>query len=201
MIKKRWINLALVTLCAFGNVLNAEIEQITVTWNAFKCQNTCIQQIEQHFTAIKAVRNFEMNPTAGSATMGWDNSESFSYEPFRYASAAVGIHIITMSVRVKGFVSHSGDDFFLNSDQDNTQFKLIGPIHTEAGRYTPNYNLATRPLPQSTKDKLLEIEKRRLPVIIEGPLFLPSRYPRTLITEQIKVIEPKEPEASGVRRR
>jgi hypothetical protein len=185
MQKRRWLSLLLLCLtCNQG--LHAEIEEIVVTWNAFKCQATCAQQIEQQLTGIKGVKNLKVNASSGAAVMQWDPRFPLSYEPFRYASAGVGIKIISMRVRVKGKISHDSGHVYIISEKDGTRFHLIGPIRPEQGRYVPKYSLETHPLPDDTKEQLLALEKAGKTVAISGPLFLPSFYPLTIVTEQIK---------------
>jgi len=166
--------------------LHAEIEQIRVSWNAFKCQTTCVQQIQQSLNAIKGVKSLKIDGPSGIANIEWDPTTPLNYEPFRYAAAAVGINI-DMRVSVKGIISHENENIFIISDKDQTRFLLIGPILVESGRYIPKYNLATHPLPTDIKEQLLDIERKRVSVVISGPLFLPAQYPLTLVTEHIKM--------------
>lgn len=186
MMRNKWrISLSFLFLVCFQH-LPAEIQELTISWNAFKCQSTCIQQIQKHFSTIKGIKNLNVNGSSGVADIEWDPNEPLSYEPFRYAAAAVGININTMRVRVKGRINHSGNNIFIISDKDGSRFHLIGPIYTESGRYTPKYNIDTHPLPQETIEQLLDIEREGHVIVISGPLFLPSHYPLTLVTEQIK---------------
>lgn len=186
MQKKKWISL-LLAFTAWTVPLKGEIEEIIINWNAFKCQESCVAQIEQNFSAIKEVSNFKIHPDIGSATMKWSTTQQFSYEPFRYAAAAVGIRISTMRVRVKGTVAQDSQNMYIVSSGDGTRFQLIGPLQTEPGRYIPNYSLTTHPLTPHLREKLIKAERNKLTVVISGPLFLPSKYPQVLIAEQIKV--------------
>jgi len=179
------INCLILFLC-FISELKAEIELITISWNAFKCQSTCIQSIEQNFSAIKGIKKLKIDAAAGTADIEWDPTIALDYQPFRYAAAAVGFNIVSMRVRVKGKISHQSGNMYLISDKDQSRFHLVGPIHIEEGRYIPKYNLETHPLPLRTKEQLLDIEREGSAVTISGPLFLPSHYPLTLVTEQIK---------------
>jgi copper chaperone CopZ len=183
-----WLSILLLCFTCIQEI-KAEIEEIVVTWNAFKCQPTCVEQIQQELSGIKGVKNLKINASAGAATMEWNSTYPLSYEPFRYASAAVGIKIISMRVRVKGKISHDSGHVYLISDRDGSRFHLIGPISTEPGRYIPKYNLDTHPLLEETKEQLLVVEKSGRSVVISGPLFLPSFYPLTLVTEQINIPE------------
>lgn len=188
MQRRGWLSLLFLCFtCTYE--LQAEIEELVVTWNAFKCQSTCVQQIERQLKGIQGVKELKANASSGTAVMTWDPLTPLSYEPFRYAAAAVGIRISTMRVRVKGKIAHDSNNFYIISDRDGTRFHLIGPIHTEPGRYTPKYNLDTHPLPVDTRENLLKIEKTGQSVIISGPLLLPSYYPLTIAVEQIQVPE------------
>lgn len=184
---KNWVNLLLLFLVCGGGPLQAEIEEIIITWNALLCQDYCTPLIDKNFGSIAGVKNLQINAPSGRATMGWDSRYPFSYEPFRYAAGSVGIRIKSMRVRVKGRVSYHNDNIDLISNEDNTHFLLIGPIQTEPGRYNPSYNFANRPLPLETRDKLLEAEKNRSTIVISGPLYLPSRYAPTLVVEQMRL--------------
>lgn len=185
MKKKQWISL-LLTFLAIGHVLEAEIEKIEMTWNSFKCQNSCVAQIEQNLRAIPQVKNLKVDAAEGAAFMSWAIDYPFSYEPFRYASAAVGIHISTLRVRVRGMVKHDSNHFYLVSAGDNTTFTLVGPLQTEPGRYSP-LNLSLHPLTPDIQGQLLEAEKTGSIIMISGPLYLPSHYNLILVTEQIKL--------------
>ena len=185
MKKIGWLGLFALLVCI--NSLPAEVEQIEIRWNAFKCLDTCVPLIQRNLLAIKHVTNLQINARSGTAVMGWNPNYPFTYEPFRLASSATGIHIDDVRIRVRGTIAHDGDNFYLVSDGDDARFLLIGPLRPESGRYIPNYSLATRPLSVTVKEQLLEAEKNQFTVVISGPLYLPRRYPRTLITEQIKV--------------
>lgn len=178
----------LLFLFSYAPWVQSEVEEIIVTWNAFKCQNICTPLIARNFSAIKEVNNLQINAPSGVAVMGWNPNYPFSYEPFRYASAAVGIRINSMRIRVRGTISHDEENIYLVSNGDNARFLLIGPIHPEPGRYLPIYSLATHPLSPEARERLLETERKQWTVVISGPLFLPSHYPRTLIAEQVQIL-------------
>lgn len=167
--------------------LLAEVQEVQVKWNAFKCIGPCVDSINQHLKAISNVSDVQINGQGGTAAMKWSPTFPFSYEPFRYAFAAAGgVTINEMRVRVNGTITHDSEHFFLHSTGDNGTFQLIGPIQAQPGRYIPK-NLASHPLMSETKDKLLAAEMNRLTVTVSGPLYLPSHWPNVLIAEQIKV--------------
>lgn len=177
-----WLSLLLIFLTSRD--VTAEIEEVTVTWNAFTCQGPCLALINQNFKGINGVKNLQVDPS-GTAVMKWDSAYPFTYEAFRYASKAVGIHIRTMRVKVKGKVLQEGKDLFLVSSKDNTRFFLIGPVKAEPGRYAPT-NIALHPLTPGMIDTLMDAEKRNSTISIEGPLFLPGYHKLALIAERIK---------------
>jgi hypothetical protein len=183
--RKWWIGLC--ALFVTVNFLQAEVEFIQIRWNAFKCLDICTPLIEKNLNAIRNVTNVQINARSGVATMGWSPNYPFSYEPFRLASSAAGIHIDDMRIRIRGTIGHDFDNFYLVSIGDDSRYLLLGPISTVPGRYIPKYNMASYPLSRDTKEQLLEAEKNGLTVVISGPLYLPSRYPHTLIAEQIKI--------------
>lgn len=167
--------------------LLAEVEEIQLRWNAISCLETCIPLLQRNLMGIKHGTNVQINGRSGVAVMGWNPNYPFSYEPFRAAFAATGVLILEMRVRVRGTITHDVDNFYLISNGDDARFLLIGPLHPEPGRYVPHYSLTSYPLTPNIKESLLRAERNQLTVIISGPLYLPEKYPRTLITERIKI--------------
>lgn len=176
---------------AIESSLIGEIELVQMRWNAFKCLDPCVALVEQNLRAILAASDFQINGVTGTAAMKWDPKTPFSYEPFRLAAGAIGFKIIEMRVRVRGKVTHEGDNVFLISRGDGTRFMLIGPIQTQPGRYTPRYNLAVHPLTPQMKEQLLQVEKDGSEVLLSGPLYLPSHWSHVLIAEQV-IVNPDE---------
>lgn len=184
MIKKF---LSVLLLLAISAHLNAEVEMIQIKWNAFKCLNICTSLIQDNLNAIRSVSNVQIDPRTGVAVMDWDPKSPFSYEPFRYAAGAVGIKIDDMRIRIRGTIVRDGSNLFLVSAGDGARFLLIGPIKTQPGRYVPRYSLESHPLAPGVQEELLNAERNNFTVVIAGPLYLPSHWPRVLITEQIKI--------------
>lgn len=183
---RRLLWTSIFSLVAFGQALQAEVEEIVIRWNASTCLETCIPLLGKSLAAIASVNNLQMNGRSGTAVMGWNPNQPFSYEPFRLASSAAGVRILDMRVRVRGTIAHDSDNFYLVSIGDNARFLLIGPIQANGSNYVPYYNLLTHPLTGPVVAKLLEAERNQQTVSISGPLFLPTHYPRTLVAEQIK---------------
>lgn len=174
------------TLLIWISTLQAEVEEIIIRWNAILCLETCIPRLEENLKAIKHINNLQINSRSGTAVMGWNPNETFTYPPFRLASAAVGIHFSDIRLRVRGTITHDVDNYYLISTGDGGRFLIIGPLLVEPGRYTPN-NIITHPLTAQMKFQLDDAEQKKQTVTISGPLFFPSHYPRTIIAEQIKI--------------
>lgn len=172
--------------------LQSEVKRIEITWNALKCQNSCIEQIETAFKAIKEVKNFKMIPVEGTASMNWDTNAPFSYDPFRYASAAVGITIDTMRLVVAGTLSHEGEAFYLTSHPDGTKLQLLGPIRTEGDRYIIVNNTGNYAFSPQQREELLNFELHDSQVVVSGPMYLPYYKPNILIMEKIQLEKRKE---------
>lgn len=166
--------------------LKSEIKQIQITWNTFKCQMSCIELIQKNFSAIKEIRNFNMSSNNGMATMNWNPYLPFSYEPFRYAAAAVGISIDSMRLVVTGTISHGGETIFLTSHPEESRFQLLPPLHTESGRQTINRNVENYIFSPELRRKLLDFEQAESIVTVSGPMYMPYYRPNILIIENIK---------------
>lgn len=187
MQNKRTI-LILLALC-LNVFLTAEVEEIILRWNAITCYDTCAPLLERNLLAIKSVRHLQMNARSGVATMGWDPNDPFSYPPFRYASAAAGVTLLDIRLRIRGQIIHDADRYYLTSIGSGERFWILGPLIVEPGRYTPP-NVESHRLSAQMKLKLMEAEQLRATVVISGPLLFPYyKYPRTIVAEQIEVPE------------
>lgn len=167
-------------------MLQGEVVQVIVKWNAAICLNACTPGLEKNLTAIKAVRDLQINSRAGMAIMGWSPTIQFSYEPFNLATRMVGIRVSDIRVKVRGTIAHDAENFYLVSLGDSSRFRLIGPILPNPDQYTIRQNPETHPLAPSLVTQLLNAEKNQELVTVEGPLFEPNRYTLILITEQTK---------------
>ncbi len=183
-------SLVFISLPVLHLFLHGEIEQVTLSWNAFVCQKPCVDQLQQLLSATKGVKDLQVNSSAGTADLKWDSAFQFSYEPFRYVAGGIGLNFTAIKVRIKGTIVHDSGHLYLISDQDGSRFHLIGPIKTEPGRYTPKYNIETHPLPDDVKAQLFEIQRNGQSIVITGPLYLPAYYPLTLIISQISKPKP-----------
>lgn len=184
---KKFTKFLLILILLIGNSIYAEVEQIQMSWNSLACLDVCVPLLSRNLNAIKHANNVEINGFKGTAVLGWNPNYPFSYEPFRAAFAATGILIRDMRIRVRGTIAHDVNNFYLISNGDDARFLLIGPLLPEAGRYVPKYNLVSYPLSPAMKEEFLNAEQNQYTVIISGPLFLPEKYPRTLICEQVKI--------------
>ncbi len=170
-------------------LLIAEVEEIILRWNAITCYEICVPRLEENLRAIKAVRHLQMNGRSGVATMGWDPNHPFSYPPFQFASAAAGVKLLDIRLRVRGQIIQDANHYYLTSIGDGERFWIIGPLIVEPGRYTSR-NVESHPLPTLMKLRLSAAEEEGQTVVIVGPLLFPFyKYPRTLIAEQIEVPE------------
>lgn len=180
-------NLIFILILIIRNDLYSELEEIQLNWNAIACLETCIPLLERNLRAITPGRDLQINGHQGVARMSWNPDYPFSYEPFRAAFAATGILVREMRVRVRGTIRHDMNNFYLHSTGDGALYVLLGPLNPEPGRYVPKYNIVSYPLSLRLKEELLDAEKNQYTVIISGPLFMPEKYPRTLISEKVQV--------------
>ncbi|MDP3684297.1 MAG: hypothetical protein Q8S01_10230 [Ignavibacteria bacterium] len=168
--------------------LVAEVEEVILRWNAVLCLETCVPGIERNLAGIRQVSNLQINGRSGIATMGWNPSYPFSYEPFRLAMSAAGIAILDMRLRIRGTITHDSNNVYLISNGDGARFRLLGALVVDQGRYIPRYSMETHPLPPSVKAQLLDAELKGYTVIISGPMYLPAQYPLIITAEQIKIL-------------
>lgn len=175
-------------LFSVSSLLQGEVEEVTIRWNAMKCLDICVPGIQRNLSGIREVSNLQINDRSGIAVMRWSPNYPFSYEPFRLAMSAAGIAVLDMRLRVRGTISHDVENFYLTSTGDGARFLILGPILVESARYVPRYNPATHPLTGPVKEQLLEAEQKNDTVVISGPLYLPTQYPRTIMAEQIRIL-------------
>jgi hypothetical protein len=189
MKKIRWITLFVILF--FGNSLVAEIVQIEIRWNAFKCLDVCIPRVVENLKAIPQVSNIQTDAQSGSAVMQWNPGYPFTYEPFRLASSSAGIRFEEIILHVRGTISHTLDNFYLNSAGDRTPYLLVGPNQPTLGHHLSRFNRnpVNRPLTEEVKKQLLETEQEGSEVVVSGPLFFPKlQTPLTLVAEKIQIL-------------
>ncbi len=175
----------------FSSFLQAEIVNIVIKWNAFSCANICVSSLQNNLRSINGITDLVINPMAGVAEIEWNPRIPFNFYSFSIASRTIGIRINDVRLRVKGTIFHVGNNIFLNSLGDGSQFLLLGPIQPQASTYIIQQNVASHPISAELREKLLDAERRQEIVTVEGPLFEPYRYNLTLEIEQIDIPPPK----------
>lgn len=173
--------------------LSAEIQQVMITWAPQICQAPCAAGLQKYLSEIPEVAHADINQANGSATLTWKSDKPYSFSPINFATRVIGIpHILTARIRVRGTITHSQNTFHIISVGDNTAIQLLSPIQPQTGQYTIQHSLDTHNLAPETKEKLLELEREKKVVIIEGPIFEAVRltYP-AMIIQSIKNDEKK----------
>ena len=176
-------------LFLFSQKSSAEVERIMISWNTVICDGICNQRIRTSLLKIKPVVDVQINDTQGVANLLWDSKYPFEYEPFRFAAGEAGIRFNDMRLKVKGKIVTNDKNIFLISDIDLARFLLIGPTKIDPYRYVVPNNIASHPIPAQMEAQLLNARDLNQSVLISGPLFLPRTYDRTLIIEQIQILQ------------
>lgn len=177
-------------LTALSLTLNAEISKVSVKWlNPSICQDGCVNDMAKQFGVMNGAAEVIINQGAGQVDIRWKPRTVFSYYQLNTAMRMVGPSINTITVSVRGTVSHSGNNFSLESLGDNTRFNLLGPVDPKMNQYTVTHNTDNRPISEDVRKKLLDAEKYFEVVEIEGPLLDPWRYQTLyLVTEKVNTI-------------
>lgn len=178
--------LLMMFILCYEVLLHGDVQEITIKWNAFTCDNYCVPRIESSLKGIRQINNLHIDGPSGAATMGWDPNYPFAYEPFYYAMSLTGVSINDLRMKVRGRIVSDPNDFYLISSGDLARFLLIGPIRVQKDRYVPK-NIASHGFDAATKMQLYHAQDNDLEVTVTGPLYLPTQYPRTLVAEQIKI--------------
>lgn len=169
-------------------LLQAEIQQVTISWTANLCRTECVKNLYTQLGSIPSVKEVRINQGAGKAFIFLKPNAPFSFAPFNAAMQMVGLSIIDIRVRAKGPIVNQGQDYILLSSGDNTPFTLINPVIPERNDYVVQYNAGAvnRRLSPSNVQKFEDAKKSREIATIEGPLFLPERSPPILlVVEQV----------------
>lgn len=175
------------------NRINAEIQEVSLTWTAGLCHAQCIKNLEMQFRRIPSVQEVQINEGAGKATLKLKKNMPYSFAPFNQAMELVGLSIIDIRVIATGQISNVGQDFVLISTGDNTTFTLINPIIPERSGYVVQYNAGAvnRKLSPAMVQQMEDAKKSKQIATIQGPLFFPERSPpNLLVIEQIRFNNP-----------
>lgn len=176
--------------------LQAQIEQVTFTWQTPLCPVSCEQALNKQLSKINGVAQVSIPPGSGSALLVWKPNVAFSFFPLNAATRMVGIRIHDVHLKVKGTIDGGNNTSLrLRSVGDNTVFNLISPpqapLATDA---VALYNPQAYPLSPTVREQLAEPQRVRKPVTIEGMLLEPERGPPLyLVVEKVTLDEKKKP--------
>jgi hypothetical protein len=203
MFKSLLITSALTLLC-LRLELQAEVEQVILTWNPIPCNYACPKNLQDRLQKAKGVASVDMQASDGRAIMVWDTHIPFSFVPLNFALRYVGVREKSLRVKVSGYVHGSGANYSITSRGDNTNFVLFNrAVPANPPQYNNLYNPTNRVLSKDQIAKLEDAKKGKQVVVIEGPIFMPERSPPDplqLVIENISIEAPKEkPKASPLK--
>lgn len=168
--------------------LQAEIEIVTVKWNPYLCIQNCPSLLVREFKKTQGVDQITINEAQGQADITWRPNVPFTFQQINIPTRMIGIRPHDMRVRARGTISHTDRTVTLTSSGDGTQFLLLGPITPSVTNQVIQHNIQNNPLPADRRDQLINAERQKQTVTIEGPLFAPQRSPPLmLIVEQLQV--------------
>lgn len=172
--------------------LYGEIQWVSIQWTAGLCRESCVKGLNGQFSRIDGVSEIRINQDAGQATLIWKPNAPFLYTQVRNAMAMIGLYVRSMRIKVRGTLIHDRNTVVLVSLGDNTRFVLRGPITPSPDRMVQKYSMYSHPLSAELSGELLDVERAKKLIIIEGPLFEPERAPPLqLIVERKQVVEPE----------
>lgn len=167
--------------------LQAEIQNVTITYQAALCIDQCPALLEKEFLKIPGVQKVQVLGQAGQVELRWKPDSPFSLSPINTAMRMVGPRLKMVYVTVKGQIRSYGDTITLVSDGDGTTFNLVNRISPNPNQYFEQYNIDTRAIPPALRDELLTYERNRNAVVIQGPLFQPERIiPLQLVVQYLQ---------------
>lgn len=179
--------LTLIALAALYLPLQAEIQNVTITYQAALCIDQCPALLEKEFLKIPGVQQAQVLGQAGQVELRWKPNVPFSFSPINTAMRMVGPRLKMVHVTVKGRIHSNGNTIIIVSDGDGTSFNLVNRISPNPNQYFEQYNIDTRALPPALRDELLDLERNRETVVISGPLFQPERViPLQLVVEYLQ---------------
>jgi hypothetical protein len=187
----RFIRLFLSFVALSPWTLLAEIEWVTVDWNAGVCDEACVGRIQQHLASLYSVTKVEIDRSGTMAKLTWRPNQPFDYKKIEYAVAWVGVGLRNIGIKVRGTVTHDSSNYYLTSIGDRGRFILLeGAPHPNSGGelYTLGNPLAY-PLTSVTRDKLRTTEVNSQVVTIEGYLLMFWRLPLYLIVTKLSVAD------------
>lgn len=174
--------------------LQAEIEKVTIRWTALLCKGACPRLLEKEFRKINGVKEIAIDQGGGQLTLTWKEKIPFQYTSVNTAMHMVGLSIRDIRIRVKGSIKHTGDNFYIVSEGDNTRFDLLNPVIPNPGGQAAEFNASARKLTPALRQQLLQGEVEKQIATIEGPVFMPERMtvPTQIIIDQLSFNSPTE---------
>lgn len=156
---------------------HAEIETVTVRWTEALCDKGCADLVATHLRKLQGADVVKVNQSSGTADIQWKKDRPFNFYDINMAMRTVGPRIKDVRMKVKGTVVQDGKSFILISSGDNTRFILLGPIQASTRQYSVQYNPVAHPLTPQMQSLLIDAQKQKTIVTIDGPLFEPFRAP------------------------
>lgn len=180
-------------LCSiFYTDLRSEIEQITIRWTAQLCNGNCSKLLEKELRKVRGIDEIAIDQGSGQATLTWSKKIPFQYTSLNTAMHMVGLSMRDIRIKVSGSIKHSGDNFYIVSDGDNTRFDLVNPVTPRPYGQANEFNAYARKLSPALKKELLDGETQKLKATIEGPVFMPERMtvPTQIVVDKLNFIKP-----------
>ncbi len=174
----------------FFSQASAQVEEAVIRWTPGVCTASCAAGIRTQLNKINGVSEISVNENQGQAVLKYNKGARFSLDQITLAMQMMGIWTEEIHLKVTGTVRQAGQDLFLASSGDGTQFLLLGQARPFPGQppnvYVDQYNTANRALPDDVRKLLLDKATQKQEVIITGPIFQPERAPPLmLIVENI----------------
>lgn len=176
----------------FNVPVQAEIQQITIRWTAPLCQETCTKLLMNEFRKIHGVAEIYIDQGSGQATLTWKERMPFEFTSVNTAMRMVGLSIRDIRIKVRGYVRHTGDTFYIVSEGDGTRFDLLNPVTPVRGGQTSEFNTLTRGISPALRQQFLDAEAQKLIATVEGPVFMPERktVPTQIVVDSLSFSDP-----------
>lgn len=168
--------------------VKGEILEVRANWNSASCTPKCAEMLDQQFKKIREAETVDISLPAGEAVFKWKPNGNFSYYNIKRPMQMIGVGLNEIRVKVRGKAHAQGPGVAISSSGDGTLFMLISPFSPQAHSYTSYANPIFYELSPSLKDQILKAAQENKTVVIEGPLYEPSRSPPFyLIVEKVQI--------------
>lgn len=168
--------------------ISAEIQRVTIKWNAALCFATCERDLTIAFRNVPAIQGFKIDPQAGVAEVKWNPSVPFNFPAFSAISRATGMRFKEIRVQASGQIKQEGQNMYLISRGDGTHFLLMNPLEGEPGRCLVGSNLNQNTSSELTQ-RLLQAQASHQLVTVEGALYEINQGALIIITESVSAEE------------